>query len=36
MKKKEVMLTNANIKIEEMEGVRKTTGISSSGWIGGM
>ena len=29
MKKKEVMLTNANIKIEETEGVRRTTGISS-------
>jgi len=29
MKKKEVMLTNANVKIEEMEGVRRTTGISS-------
>ena len=29
MKKKEVMLTNANAKIEEMEGVRRTTGISS-------
>jgi hypothetical protein len=29
MKKKGVMLTNANAKIVEMEGVRRTTGISS-------
>ncbi len=29
MEKKEVMLTSANVKIEEMEGVRRTTGISS-------
>lgn len=29
MKKKEVMLTNANVRIEEMEGVHRTTGISS-------
>jgi transposase-like protein len=29
MEKKGVMLTNANVKIEEMEGVRRTTGISS-------
>jgi len=29
MEKKEVMLTSANVKIEEMEGVRRTTEISS-------
>jgi len=29
MKKKAVMLTNDNVKLEEMEGVRRTTGISS-------
>lgn len=29
MEKKEVMLTDANAKIEEMEGIRWTTGISS-------
>jgi transposase-like protein len=29
MKKKEVMLTNAGVKIEEMEGIRRAPGISS-------
>ena len=36
MEKKEIMVMNSNQKVEEMEGARRATGISSSGRTGGL